>query len=100
MIRGTSVPVPMRVLCRHLEDSPSVLVSITQGRYRLDKTDVTVVPDGCDSIVTVPFTVEETLALREGTADIQITWLDAMGYQHKTKTVAHDILRTIYEGEL
>lgn len=99
MIRGTSVPMVLRVVGDMMVGVSSVKVSLKQNDYVINKMCAPVT-SGNDAIITVPLTVEETLGFVHGIANVQITWLTVTGKQQKTLMASFKVLETIDEEEL
>jgi len=99
MIRGTSVPISLRIIGDTLENAQHLTISIKQGDIRIDREAVPHV-DRSDAVVSFEISVEESLKFKNGNADVQATWINQYGYQQKTLVEEIDILRTIFEEEL
>ena len=77
-----------------------VLVSIGQSSRRIWVHGPDMSADGEDTVISVELTQEQSSRLREGTAKVQVNWLDLLGKRNATEVGEIMVRENLIEREL
>lgn len=98
MIRGTSVPLSLKVNGTTLSGCTNIRAIIKQDDYILEKT-VVAVPSTSYCTISMDLTISETLKFNSGIAEVQVVWIDGNGKKDATAPASVDILRILKEEQ-
>lgn len=102
MIRGTTPDYILRIGGVDLSDK-TIFVTIAQGTKKITLTgdELGVSVEGGTSVIAVRLTQAQTLGLREGTAQVQVRFIDSEGTARATNiaplTVSAVLLERVIE---
>lgn len=99
MIRGTTPDFILEIEGYDLTGM-TVYVTISQGFVKLTKSndDLDIRVNGGNSEIWLSLTQADTLALRVGSADVQVRMIDRDGHADATETATVNISRVLLEG--
>lgn len=85
MITWTTPTLMITLRGVHLGENFSIAVTVTQGSksYTFDNPEIQYV--GCDTVVAVQMSQEQTAELSPGVAKVQVNWIDGYGHRNATK---------------
>ncbi len=90
MIRGTTPDYILQIQNIDLTGK-TVYATFAQGSFKITKSNdevvisTTTTEEGVVSEIAITLSQEETLKLREGTAEVQVKWIDADGHVEGTE---------------
>lgn len=98
MIRGTTPDYILSIDGYDLSDK-TVYVTIRQNNVRLTKTgdEISVASDGSGSTIAFMLTQRDTLQLKEGTAEVQVRFIDSAGTAYATEIANITVNRVLLE---
>ena len=99
MRRGTTPTIVINVTGEDFFES-TLYVTLEQGEFELTKTgeDVAVTPTDNGATVEIFLSQEETLAFTNGSARIQIRWIDSGGNAQASPIKAIEISPILLDG--
>lgn len=101
MMQGTTPYLLIRVKQRDLTGAQTIILTIRQGACPRDfgQGRISVLSvDESGTLLCVHLTQDETLALRPGAYEMQVSWIDAGGESRKTHIGTADVLRALHKG--
>lgn len=96
MIRGTSVPLALKIAGNKLSGATNVIAIIRQGSVYIEKS-VTPVYQNNYTHISVPLTISETMSFENGIAEVQVMWTNSLGLRDATMVAEVDILKVLKE---
>ena len=100
-MQGTTPYLLIRVKQRDLTGAQTIILTIKQGACPRDfgtERIIVLTVDESGTLLCVHMTQEETLALRPGTYEMQVNWIDAGGESRKTNIGTANVLRALHKG--